>query len=111
MREVLQDPNHQPEMPPIEAGGHLLGYFWDVGPTPAGHVLTHAELRAWQENNGLELAPWETRTLRRLSSDYLAETFKARRQDHPAPWKPGGEAFSSINWKVTQRSIRKLANL
>lgn len=110
MRDALGDPKHQPEMPPVEAG-HLLGYLWEVGPTPGGHVLTHAELRAWQEGMGLELAPWELRTLRRLSTDYLGETFNARQQDCPAPWKPGGEAFSAVSWKRTQRSIRKLVTL
>lgn len=111
MREAFESPNYQPEMPTVEAAAYLIGYLWDAGPTPAGQVLTHAELRAWQENNGVELSPWESRTLRRLSGDYLAETFKARRHDHPAPWKPGGDAFSATTWKQTQRSFRKLVTL
>jgi hypothetical protein len=108
MRDAFESPGYQPEMPPVEAARYLIGYLWEVGPTTAGHVLTHAELRAWQEDEGFDLAPWESRTLKRLSADYLSETIKARRKDHPAPWKEGGDAFSATTWKQTQRSFRKL---
>lgn len=48
--------------------------------------LTHEELRAWQENIGLALQPWEVRFLHRLSLDYLIQAQRAANPNCPPPF-------------------------
>jgi hypothetical protein len=91
MKDERKDQDYEPDMPPAEGVGYLLGYLWEVGPTMAAGMgagpVTHTELRAWQANTGIELAPWEARILRRLSHDYLAESHAAEKPDRAAPWQ------------------------
>jgi hypothetical protein len=81
----------EPRMPPIDAE-YLIGYLWEAGPTMPGAAgavpLTQSELRAWQENTGVDLQPWEVRILRRLSCDLVAEM---RRAEDPVATPPYGE--------------------
>jgi hypothetical protein len=69
---------------------YILAYLWEVGPTISGGMgeapLSHAELLAWQTNVGIDLQPWESRMLRRLSVDYLVESQNATEPDCPAPF-------------------------
>lgn len=51
-----------------------------------GIPLTWADLNEYQNAVGVGLTPWELRLLRRLSSDYLRESHKAKAHDAPAPW-------------------------
>lgn len=48
--------------------------------------VTHSEIRAWQDNTGIDLSAWEAQTLRRLSGEYLAQSQAAESTDCPAPW-------------------------
>ncbi len=79
-------------MPPVDAAAYLLEYFWEIGPVLAGGmgpvVLTHAEILAWCTLSGQWLQPWETRALRSLSRDYIAQLRLAEKVDCPAPWQP-----------------------
>lgn len=50
--------------------------------------LDHAALRAWQDNTGVVLTPWQTRTLRRLSGEYAGALQDAEEPDCPSPWQP-----------------------
>jgi hypothetical protein len=85
----LQDRGSEPELPPVELG-HLVDYLFEVGPVMQGGfgpvALTHGELRAWQDNVGLELQPWECRALIQLSKAYCAEFAAASDPAAPAPW-------------------------
>ena len=85
------DDEYQPDMPPVEAGAHIISYLWELGPTmTAGGYpgpVTHEEIMAWQSLNGIELAPWEVRFLRRLSNEYLSQCHKAEKQHCRPPWK------------------------
>ena len=94
-------------MPPLTCSEHLVSYLFDIGPTIAGNLLTHAEIGAWQENVGIDLEPWEVRVLRRLSSDYMSESRKAEKPDCPSPWADAPQ----IGWKSLQRSLKNLASL
>lgn len=71
-----------PQLPDPGPASHLVSYLFDVGPvlqTGMGAVaITHGELRAWQENVGIELRPWEASTMRRLSLDYLTASHAAQ---------------------------------
>ena len=97
-------------MPPVEGAGHLAEYLFELGPTMAAGMgagpVTHQEIRAWQLNAGIELTPWESRTIRRLSSDYLDELRKAEKRDRPAPWLA---ADSKPVVTDTQAALRALA--
>lgn len=110
--EQSRKDDDQPDMPPIEEAGYLLGYLFEVGPTMAAGgypgPVTHEELRAWMDLTGIELQPWEVRFLRRLSHEYLAESRKAEKRDCPAPWRAG-----DVKPVVTdaQAALRALARL
>lgn len=110
LRKDLRDENYEPEMPQLEGAEYLIGYLWEVGPTADSGPVAHGELRAWQASIGIVLQPWETRFLRRLSSDYMTESFRATKPNCPAP-APEYELDHSITWKSLQKSLRDLANL
>lgn len=107
MRRANKD--EDPEMPPVGAGGYLLGYLFEIGPTLDSGPLTQAELRAWQLNVGIVLEPWEIRVLRRLSCDYVASSHAAIDRNAPAPW--GAAINLSVVAISMKNSIRTLANL
>jgi hypothetical protein len=90
MRDDKGDQKFEPDMPVVFGAEHLLAYLWDVGPVMVSGgetvAVLHSELQAWQSNTGIELRPWEINFLRRLSSEYLSESFNARKEDCPAPW-------------------------
>lgn len=69
---------------------YLLGYLFEIGPAvPVGMgdgPITHCEIAAWMANTGIRLTPWEARTLRRLSKDYVREASWATQSSQPAPW-------------------------
>lgn len=89
--ERLRERGSEPELPPVDLG-YLVEYLFEVGPVMQGGfgpvALTHGELRAWQDNVGLELQPWECRALIVLSKAYCAELAAATDPVAPAPWVP-----------------------
>ena len=97
-------------MPPLECGEHLIEHLWAAGPSTGEGALTHGELRAYQDNTGVELTEWEVSTLRRLSIAYLNESHAAKKRDCPPPWKESAEApiLSAVD---ARNSIRALAAL
>lgn len=116
LRQDRKDEDYRPDMPPIDVGGHVIGYLFEVGPSMVVGMgpgpVTHEELRAWQGNTGIELQPWEVRFLRRLSFDYLAELRKAEKPDCPPPWR-ADDYVPDIKrvTKSVQASIMELAKL
>lgn len=86
----------EPELPELDAGEYLVSHLWDAGPVmhgAAGAVpLSQSEIRAWQDNTGNELQPWEVRLLRRLSADYISASKAAEKPNCPPPWQPTIEA-------------------
>lgn len=116
LRRARDDEDYQPEMPPLEVGGYLAGFLFEIGPTmPAGMgpaMISHQEIESWQTLAGITLKPWEVKTLRRLSSEYIRELREAEKPDRPAPWQPvdyvpdlGGVAEQMRN------AMKKRANL
>jgi len=110
MRRDQSDEEYQPDMPEVDAE-YLLAYLFEIGPTVAAGMgagpISHEELRAWQANTGIELEPWEVRTLRTLSKDYLIQCAKSEKRDCPAPWKSAPDP----SWKSLKKYFRELANL
>lgn len=87
--QTFKDEDVPIELPEVEVG-YLVAYLWDVGPTLKSSggesPLTHGEILAWQQLQGIELQPWETRILIRLSFDYLVQSQKSEKFDCIAPY-------------------------
>ena len=70
---------------------HLVGWFVEIGISEANGMgaspLSWGEINEWQRATGVALSPWEARLIRRLSTEYLAESRKAESENHPAPWR------------------------
>jgi hypothetical protein len=83
-------------MPSIEWGHYLLDYLWDVGPTVDGAMgparLTPPVLQSWEWETGIQLRPWQSKLLRRLSSEYAAESHMATKPDRPPPFAESSDA-------------------
>ncbi len=98
-------------MPPVEVT-YLLEIFFDIGPTMAAGMgagpITHEEIRAWQSNTGVELQPWQVRTLRRMSFDYLSEAYRAEKADCPAPWERVEVDYAAVSNNM-MNAIRAMA--
>ena len=81
MRDNRKDENYTPDMPPTNAGGYLVAYLFEVGPTMASGMgmgpVTHQEIAAWQSLTGIPLTPWDARAIRRLSIEYSNWSIKA----------------------------------
>ncbi|MDH1700272.1 hypothetical protein [Comamonas terrigena] len=77
------------ELPELEGECYLLDVLFDVGPCmPSGMgplPLGYEQLQAWQRQMGVELTPWEARTVQRLSRAYCGELAAAANPDAAAP--------------------------
>lgn len=109
----LKEQGTEPARPSIDAAAYLVDYLFDAGPVLSGGMaitaLDHVALRAWQQNTGLVLTPWQVRTLRHLSAEYAAMLTDAKEPDCPSPWQPEIEVLdpSEVNKKV-QTALRTL---
>jgi len=115
IRADRKDPEFDPHMPQVEAE-YLIAYLYEIGPTVAAGMgagpITQGEVRAWQDNTGIELTSWEARTLRRLSCVYLAQSHKAEKIDCPAPWQPSDfKPDLSAVARAMQNRILEMAKL
>jgi hypothetical protein len=115
MRKARKDDEYQPDMPPVDAE-YLLAYLFEIGPTMAAGgypgPITNAELDAWCNRIGLDLQPWESRFLCRLSREYLNESHRAEKPDCSEPARQhGGAVDLSVVAKSMQQALKDLANL
>jgi len=92
LKDSARDEDFEPDMPPAGAAEYLLRHFWQAGPTKGDAAIDNTELRNYQENEGIRLSPWECKTLRRLSIEYLNESFKAAKPDCPPPFTESTDA-------------------
>jgi hypothetical protein len=86
LREIQKNDRYNPELPPVRAA-YMLGYLYEIGPTNAGNAITHSEIESWQNNIRIRLTPWECRTIRSLSIEYLNELHKAGSAGSKSPWQ------------------------
>lgn len=95
------------DYPPLDSD-YLIGVFFDVGPAlPSGFgpvPLTHLELRCYQDNIGIQLSPWEVRTLRHLSIEYIAEMRRAEEPNCEPPYVD--ESLTQFRRTVVARRTR-----
>ena len=64
---------YHPEMPEVRMP-HIIQYMFEM---IGSDTITQTEMRNWQENMGIALSPWEARTIRNLSGEYVAERIRA----------------------------------
>jgi hypothetical protein len=85
----MEEKGITPIFPPLPAP-YLLSYLTDLGFVEAGGMegapIGWTTLCHWQVQTGITLQPWEARLIRRLSTEYLNQSRKARSPDCPAPW-------------------------
>ena len=102
-----------PELPPIvDAPAYLVVILMRLGPTvPVGMgsgPIDDMRIRAWQDNNGIALQPWETGFLIRLSKEYAAEAQKATENFYPPPWWPEDEPRPPTKDEVEAERQRRM---
>jgi hypothetical protein len=72
---------------PDNPAEYLTDWLFEIG--PGGGMdgpLGWQEMAAWEHLTGIELDPWEARTLRELSAEYLHERQEARKPDRLPPY-------------------------
>jgi hypothetical protein len=90
--DALAARHAEPDLPDAGPAAYLAGYLWDAGPTAPGFMaptpLAWTELLAWQSATGVDLTPWELRTLRGASAEYLVQAQASEAHDCPPPYAP-----------------------
>jgi hypothetical protein len=75
---------------PVNPAPYLTEWLFDLGPSSASSMgeapVGYQDMAAWQAIIGVELLPWEARTLRRLSGEYLVGRHAAEDQACPPPY-------------------------
>lgn len=90
----------RPVMLPEVTLQYLVTWFEDVGPAMSGGMgsapLSHSEIRAWQDNMGLAITPWEARALRELSRAYVGQAAISDAPECPPPYKVLGRVARAV---------------
>lgn len=101
-----------PEMPPVDDGMYLIEFFREIGPVVASGMSVGAfndlHVRAWRENTSIDLAPWESRWLIRLSKEYAAELHAASDVNRPPPWIPDPSEEPPERKEKVARHVRSM---
>lgn len=88
--EALRE-SYMPEMPPVEDGMYLIDILQEFGPVKAGPMsmvpIEVVDVDAYCRRF-VDLAPWETRWLLRMSQAYASELSAASDPQRPPPWMP-----------------------
>lgn len=96
----------EPPLPPLPER-HVYDWLMEVGPVDASDTgqspISWTTIRDWAGLTFRRLSAWEARTLRRLSTEYLAELHAAEDHVRPAPWSPGP---SEITQREAERRLR-----
>lgn len=98
------------EMPENPAP-YLTDWLMDVGPTINGPMgqspVGWSDLTHWQGFLGIELTPWEARTLCTLSRDFLDQMNKSRDLNCPAPFVENPLANDEAVAEQFKRMLRR----
>lgn len=92
---------------------YVIEYLFELGLTLVDSAITHAEIRAWMHNTGIDLSAWESRTIKNLSSAYLSGCHESRKPDAETPWEDA-PYYMSAKWRKAMKlkqSIRKAAEV
>lgn len=64
---------------------YLTQWLFEIGPG-GDEPVGYQDFAAWQALSGVELTPWEAKTLRRMAQDYLSMAMKASEPDCAPPY-------------------------
>lgn len=92
------------EMPQCDAF-YIVEYLQEIGIIQGDSALTHSEIRAWMNNTGIDLKPWECRFIKKLSVSYLGATHQYKTNGHPAPFD--AEYFESADRYIKSQKSRQ----
>lgn len=87
-----------PVMPGMKWATHIVDYLFEFGPGRGEGPMEAEHIAGIEHVLGIEMKPWEKRLLLRLSREYLAELFAAKKPGAKPPW-PEAEK----QWKVAQQ--------
>jgi hypothetical protein len=71
---------------PDNPAPYLTNWLFEIGPVEGDGPISWQAMAAWEGVSGIELDPWEARTIRRLSAEYLTEYHKAKKPERVAPY-------------------------
>lgn len=100
------------DLPPVPSeAAYLWDHFIEAGLAGAGGEgpIAWAELGEYQRLVGIDLTPWEARTLRRLSCEYVAERSAGRDPQRPAPWVEVSDRQRAAVGRALSTSLRAAA--
>lgn len=87
--QEMEAKGKDPDLPDVGEAQFLVDYLMEIGPvSPAGmgvDRISPDDILKWEEMTGITLHPWQSRCLRRLSSEYAAESHRATAHDCPPP--------------------------
>ena len=77
-------------MPLVPTAPHLLQYSLEIGLCKSSGMgiapIDWVDINAWVELTGTAIHPEEARIIRGLSSTFVTQTSKSKKQDCPAPF-------------------------
>jgi hypothetical protein len=103
--------NPQSRFPPLDWGGHLIGWLFEAGPVLSTGMglapLCDRDLVAWQENQGLLLTGWECSTLIRLSRIYASGLSQYTDPKSAPPWAPPADPEAMKRATASRQEMMK----
>lgn len=107
MRRNHRDDEYLPEYPECSAL-HLVHYLFEIGPVQSSGMgtapISFSEIASWQQITGTSLNSWEGRMLRRLSNEYLQESYLAESPSRPSPFV----AAKEVDKDETANKVRSI---
>ncbi|MBO9724309.1 MAG: hypothetical protein J7530_08040 [Novosphingobium sp.] len=70
---------------PFNPAPHITDWLFEIGPMTGEGAIGWQDMDAWSRLTGIELDPWEARTLRRLSRSFVNQRWDARKDNCPEP--------------------------
>lgn len=70
---------------PFNPAPHITDWLFEIGPMAGEGPIDWQDMLAWSQLTGIDLNPWEARTLRRLSRAFVNQRYDARKANSPEP--------------------------
>lgn len=88
---------------PDNPARYLTDWLFEIGPVEGDGPIGWQAMAAWEGRMGVSLYPWEARTIRRLSAEYLTEYHKAKKPDRPPPYSGTADEVLSGRDRVARQ--------
>lgn len=97
----------EPILYPDNPAPHITDWLFEIGPTvPTGMgeaAISWEAMDAWCNRTGVDLDPWECRTLRKLSQAFINQRHDAKKPDCPAPYSIEAIEAQQAEDRVTEQ--------